>query len=162
MTKVYVAIGSNVEAERHVTLAVQALQSRFGAVQLSPVYLNKAVGFDGDDFLNAVAGFDTALDVPALKTALDEIEVACGRERGAARFAPRTLDLDLLLYGDRVDAAARLPRPEILRYDFVLKPLADLVPDLQHPVGGRSYRELWEGFDRQRNLVPVGIRTFQT
>jgi 2-amino-4-hydroxy-6-hydroxymethyldihydropteridine diphosphokinase len=158
MTRAYVAIGSNVEAARHVSLAVQALRGRFGALQLSPVYRNKAVGFDGEDFLNAVAGFDTALDVPALKTALDEIEVACGRQRGAARFAPRTLDLDLLLYGERVDAAARLPRAEILRYDFVLKPLADIAPDLQHPVAGQSYRELWEGFDRQRTLVPVDIR----
>ncbi len=162
MIRAYVAIGSNVEAERHVDMAVNVLRNRFGAVQLSPVYLNKAVGFDGDDFLNAVAGFDTALDVLALKTVLDEIEVACGRQRGAARFAPRTLDLDLLLYGDRVDVAARLPRPEILHYDFVLKPLADIAPDLRHPVGGRSYRELWEGFDHQRNLVPVGIRTDQT
>jgi len=159
MTRAYVAIGSNVEAERHVSMAAQALRHRFGALQLSPVYQNHAVGFDGEDFLNAVAGFDTALDVPALKTALDEIEVACGRQRGAARFAPRTLDLDLLLYGDRVDAAERLPRAEILSYDFVLKPLADLVPELRHPVAGRSYRELWEGFDRQRKLVPVGIRT---
>ena len=85
--------------------------------------------------------------------------MACGRQRGAARFAPRTLDLDLLLYGEQVDAAARLPRAEILRYDFVLKPLADIAPDLQHPVAGQSYRELWEGFDRQRTLVPVDIRT---
>lgn len=157
MTKVYVAIGSNVEAERHVSMAVQALRGRFGVLQLSPVYRNHAVGFDGDDFLNAVTGFDTALDVPTLKAVLDEIEVACGRQRGAARFAPRTLDLDLLLYGDRVDAAERLPRAEILRYDFVLKPLADLVPDLRHPVAGRSYRELWEHFEGQRNLVPVSF-----
>jgi 2-amino-4-hydroxy-6-hydroxymethyldihydropteridine diphosphokinase len=165
MVRAYVAIGSNVEAERHVTMAVQAMRGRFGALQLSPVYRNQAVGFEGDDFLNAVVGFDTAMDVPVLKTALDEIEVACGRLRGAARFAPRTLDLDLLLFGDRVDAAEKLPRADILRYAFVLKPLADIVPDMLHPVAGRSYRDLWEHFDRQCALVPVylgGIPTGHT
>ena len=147
MTRVYVAIGSNVEAERHVTMAVQALRGRFGALQLSPVYRNKAVGFDGDDFLNAVAGFDTAMDVPELKAALDTIEMDCGRQRGAARFAPRTLDLDLLLYGDKVDAAAKLPRGDVLRYSFVLKPLADIAAAERHPVSGRTYAELWSGFE---------------
>src|SRR5690348_733100 len=114
MTRAYAGIGSNVEPERHILMAVQALRGRFGALTLSPLYKNKAVGFDGDDFLNGVIGLDTDLDVPGLKAALDEVEVACGRQRGAARFAPRTLDLDLLLYGDTVDAAAKLPRADIL------------------------------------------------
>jgi 2-amino-4-hydroxy-6-hydroxymethyldihydropteridine diphosphokinase len=147
MTRVYVAIGSNVEAERHVAMAVQALRGRFGALQLSPIYRNHAVGFQGDDFLNAVAGFDSAMDVPALKAALDEIEVDCGRQRGAARFAPRTLDLDLLLFGDRVDAAEKLPRGDILRYSFVLKPLADIAAGERHPVTGLTYAQHWSGFE---------------
>lgn len=155
MTRVYVAIGSNVQPERHVTMAVQAMRARFGVLTLSPVYRNRAVGFEGDDFLNAVAGFDTDLSVPALKMALDEIEVLCGRQRGAARFAPRTLDLDLLLYGDRVDAAARLPRPEILKYDFVLKPLADIAAAERHPVTGLSYAALWQHFQVQSGQLEV-------
>lgn len=146
MTEVFVGIGSNVEPERHVRQAVQLMRARFGALRLSPVYRNKAVGFEGDDFLNLVAAFDTALDVRELNTALDEIERACGRERGAARFSPRTLDLDLLLYGERVDAASKLPRKEILEYAFVLKPLADLVPRHRHPVSGRSYADHWAKF----------------
>ncbi|HEY1772139.1 MAG TPA: 2-amino-4-hydroxy-6-hydroxymethyldihydropteridine diphosphokinase [Gammaproteobacteria bacterium] len=147
MTRVYVAIGSNVEAERHVTMAVQALRGRFGVLQLSPIYRNHAVGFDGDDFLNAVAGLDSALDVAALKAALDEIEVDCGRQRGAARFAPRTLDLDLLLFGDTVEAAAKLPRADILRYSFVLKPLADIAAAERHPVTGLTYAQHWSEFE---------------
>ena len=147
MVRVYVALGSNVEPERHLTMAVQAMRGRFGALRLSPIYRNRAVGFDGDDFLNAVAGFDTDLEVPALKTALDDIEVACGRQRGAARFAPRSLDLDLLLYGEEVDAAAKLPRADILRYDFVLKPLADIAAAERHPVTGRSYAQHWNEFE---------------
>jgi 2-amino-4-hydroxy-6-hydroxymethyldihydropteridine diphosphokinase len=146
MTQAYVAIGSNVDPERHVTMAVQALRGRFGSLALSPVYRNRAVGFDGDDFLNAVAGFDTGLDVPALKAALDEIEVACGRQRGALRFAPRTLDLDLLLYGTSVDPVAKLPRGDILKYAFVLKPLADIAAVEPHPVTGRTYAQHWAEF----------------
>lgn len=158
MTRVYVALGSNMEAERHVAMAVQALRGRFGLLSLSPVYRNKAVGFEGSDFLNAVAGFDTALEVPALKDALNGIEQDCGRERGAARFAPRTLDLDLLLYGDTVDAAAKLPRPEILKYGFMLKPLADIAAGLRHPVTGQTYAEHWADFEGEGGeLQPVSL-----
>ena len=146
MPRAYVGIGSNVEPERHILMAVQALRGRFGAITLSPIYKNKAVGFEGDDFLNGVIGLDTGLEVPALKAALDEVELACGRQRGAARFAPRTLDLDLLVYGDKVDAAAKLPRGDILRYAFVLKPLADIAAAERHPISGRTYAEHWGGF----------------
>lgn len=147
MIRAYVGIGSNVEPERHILMAVQAMRGRFGALTLSPIYRNKAVGFEGDDFLNGVIGLDTDLGVPALQAALDEVEVACGRQRGAARFAPRTLDLDLLLYGDRVDAAAKLPRGDILRYAFVLKPLADIAAAERHPISRKTFAELWAAFD---------------
>lgn len=146
MVRAYVGIGSNVEPERHILMAVQALRGRFGAVTLSPIYKNQAVGFEGDDFLNGVIGLDTDLEVPRLKAALDEVEMACGRQRGAARFAPRTLDLDLLLYGDKVDAAAKLPRGDVLRYAFVLKPLADIAAAERHPISGKTYAEHWTGF----------------
>lgn len=155
MTQVYVGIGSNVQPEQHVAKAVELMRARFGRVSLSPVYRNKAVGFEGDDFLNAVAGFETGLPVAELKTALDNVEVLCGRERGAARFVPRTLDLDLLLYGDRIDEAERLPRKEILRYAFVLKPLVDIAAGERHPLTGRTYAEHWSGFDGERELVAV-------
>lgn len=140
----FVGIGSNVEPERRVRQAVKLLRERFGAVRLSPVYRNAAVGFEGDDFLNMVVAFATDLEVAPLNTALDEIEFACGRERGAARFAPRTMDLDLLLYGDRVSQApVVLPRQEVLKYAFVLKPLADLAPQRRHPGTDSTYTELW-------------------
>jgi len=158
MPRVYVALGSNMQAERHIAMGVQAMRGRFGVLGLSPIYRNKAVGFDGNDFLNAVAGFDTGLGVPELKAALDGIEQDCGRQRGAARFAPRSLDLDLLLYGDTVDAAAKLPRPEILKYGFMLKPLADIAAGERHPETGRSYAEHWADFSGEGGeLQPVSL-----
>ena len=146
MTEVFVAIGSNVRPEEHVRRAVKLMRERFGTLRLSPVYRNKAVGFEGDDFLNLVTAFDTSLEAAELSAALDDIELRCGRERGAARFAPRTLDLDLLLYGERVDPAARVPRKEILEYAFVLKPLTDLAAVHRHPGTGMTYREHWARF----------------
>ena len=158
MTEVFVGVGSNVEAEKHVRAAVGLMRERFGALKLSPVYRNRAVGFEGEDFLNLVAVLDTSLEIAQLSAALDEIEVRCGRQRGAARFAPRTLDLDLLLYGDAVSEKPELPRKEILRYDFVLKPLADLAPAHRHPLMGRSYAELWAEFkDQQGAMTPVDL-----
>jgi 2-amino-4-hydroxy-6-hydroxymethyldihydropteridine diphosphokinase len=159
VTEVFVGIGSNVEPETHVRRAVALLREQFGPVQLSPVYQNRAMGFEGDDFLNLVAAFKTRLGVAELNAALDGIEVRCGRERSARKFSPRTLDLDLLLYGDTVsDKPVRLPRNEILKYTFVLKPLADLAGGRRHPQTGRSYTEHWAEFRGEGGeLTPVGL-----
>lgn len=149
MPEVYVGAGSNVRPETHLRRALVALADRYGVLRLSPVYENSPVGFDGDDFLNLVIGFDTDEDVAAVTACFSEVEAANGRERGEARFGPRTLDLDLLLYGDMVDEdGLGIPRDEILEYAFVLKPLSELVPDRRHPVDGRSYAELWSAFDK--------------
>lgn len=142
--RVYVSIGSNIEPERNVRFAVKSLRERFGELDVSPVYRTAAVGFDGEDFLNLVVGFDSDLPVEAIDAALDDIEAQAGRSREAPRFAPRTLDIDLLLYGDTVldQERLRLPRKEITEYLFVLQPLADIAPDELHPVLGMTMREL--------------------
>lgn len=159
MTRVFVGIGSNVEPERRIREALRLLHRRFGPAELSPIYRNPAVGFQGDDFLNLVVAFDSPEDAANVHAALDEIERQCGRVRGGPRFAPRTLDLDLLLYGDLVaDAPVKLPRPEILKYAYVLKPLADLVPERRHPLTGRSFAEHWRDFPgRNQPLVVVEL-----
>lgn len=149
MTRVYVSIGSNVEPDRNVAHALDALRETFGAIEASPVYRTAAVGFDGDDFLNLVVGFETGLAIEAVDARLDAIESKAGRERDAQRFAPRTLDLDLLLYGDAVirSGAIRVPRRELLKYAFMLMPLADIAGEREHPESGRSFRELLHASD---------------
>ncbi|MGA9852812.1 MAG: 2-amino-4-hydroxy-6-hydroxymethyldihydropteridine diphosphokinase [Gammaproteobacteria bacterium] len=160
MTDIFVGIGSNVEPERRVREAVQGLRQRFGALRVSPVYRNPAVGFEGDDFLNLVASFESSEDVVAVRAALDQIESQCGRIRGGPRFAPRALDLDLLLYGDLIsESPVRLPRREILKYAYVLKPLVDLAPERSHPVTGRSFAGHWRKFDAAgQPLVAVKLK----
>lgn len=145
MPRVYVSVGSNVEREKNVRGAIRALRARFGDVELSRVYQTKAEGFDGDDFYNLVAAFDTALSVSDVQGALAEIESAHGRTRGTAKFAPRTLDIDLLLYGDLVqhDGAVNVPRPDLLRYEFMLGPLAEIAPTASHPEIGVDFAQLW-------------------
>lgn len=133
--------------------AIEALRERFGAIALSPIYESRAVGFDGDAFLNCVAAFDTALPPAQVAAALHAIEADHGRRREGPRFGPRTLDLDLLLYGDEVSDNPVLPRPEILEYDFVLRPLADLVPAELHPRLRETYESLWHAFAGERTAL---------
>lgn len=160
MTTVFIGVGSNVEPERRVREVVRRLRVRFGELRISPVYRNPAVGFKGDDFLNLVTAFETEESAAEVHAALDEIERECGRVRGGPRFAPRTLDLDLLLYGDLIadSSPLRLPRREILQYAYVLKPLADLAPERRHPLSGRSFATHWREFSGQKQgLVAVEL-----
>ena len=146
MTRVYVSIGSNIDRDRHVRSAVAALQQAFGDVQLSPVYETEAVGFEGHAFYNLVAGFDSDWPVAKLVAWLRALEDANGRVRGGAKFSDRTLDVDLLVYGDVLGdvAGVRLPREETTRFAFVLKPLADLDPHRVLPGQALDCHALWQ------------------
>ena len=145
---VYVSAGSNIEPEENLRMARRELADKFGLLALSSVYRTKAVGFDGDDFLNLVFSFSTELDIHSVNTELENLEAQAGRTRFSDPFTPRTLDLDLLLYGDDVrdEGKLRVPREDILKYAFVLAPMAELAPELRHPVDGRKMRDLWSVF----------------
>jgi len=147
---VYVAAGSNVAPERNLERAVEELEREFPGARFSPWYRNRAVGFTGDDFINLVAGFDTTLPVHAVLARLHAIESRCGRPRDAPRWAPRSMDLDVLLYGDLVcdEPGLKLPRPDLLRRAYVLGPLAQLAPGVLHPTAGATIGELWQRFDQ--------------
>jgi 2-amino-4-hydroxy-6-hydroxymethyldihydropteridine diphosphokinase len=159
MTRVYVSIGSNIDRERHVRAAVNALEARFGRIQSSSVYETVAVGFEGDSFYNLVVGFDTDAKPQEVVQELRAIEDRNGRVRAGERFAARTLDLDLLLYDDLIleEGRLQLPRDEITRYAFVLKPLAEIAGTLRHPLTGKTYAQLWAEFPRKDGIVAVEL-----
>jgi 2-amino-4-hydroxy-6-hydroxymethyldihydropteridine diphosphokinase len=146
---VYVGIGSNIDRENSIRGAVRELTAHYGHLTLSPVYESKAHGFEGENFYNLVAGFDSTESIKRVKETLFRIESQSGRVRQDNRFSARTLDLDLLLYGDMVqhDNKVNLPHPDIRRYAFVLHPLADIAPDLRHPETGLSCAQMWRQFD---------------
>ena len=150
MPTVFISIGSNINKEQNISSALKTLEARFGPLTLSRVYESEAVGFDGENFYNLVAAFDTDVSLEELDTVLSEIEDRHGRQRADQRFASRTLDLDLLLYGDLVrhDSGFEIPRKEILKFAFVLQPLAEIAPDLRHPETGVSYADMWQRFDK--------------
>jgi 2-amino-4-hydroxy-6-hydroxymethyldihydropteridine diphosphokinase len=155
---VYVAAGSNVEPERHLALAVAELAREFPDARSSPWYRNRAVGFEGADFINLVIGFTTALPVRAVLERLHAIEARCGRGRDAPRWAPRTMDLDVLLYGELVcdEPGLKLPRPDLLKRAYMLGPLAALAPEVMHPTAHLTIGELWRRFDRSSHpLEPL-------
>ena len=141
----YVGMGSNLDRENMLRRAVAALRQQFGEVRLSPVYDSAAVGFDGSDFLNLVASFDSDLDAGELVAIFHDIEDRLGRDRSLPKFASRPIDLDLLLYGDSIIdlPGLRIPRPEILENAFVLRPLQDLAPQFTHPENGETMAALW-------------------
>ena len=152
-------MGTNIDREANLRSAIRALRARFGALEISPVYESAAQGFDGDPFYNLVVAWHSDEPAATVMAALKEIERDHGRESRNDKLAPRTLDLDLLAYGDRPleSADVQLPRSDILDYAFVLRPLADLAPDARHPSLDLPYRTLWERFSGADDLSPVAI-----
>ena len=158
--EVYVAAGSNVEPLAKLRQALTLLRESFAGLRASSAYRNAAVGFPGDPFVNLVVGFSTALPLDQVLARLHAIEAACGRAREAPRFGPRSMDLDVLLYGDWVGrfSGATLPRPDLIRRAYMLGPLANLAPSLRHPTLGRTIAELWAAFDRTAHpLEPLSL-----
>ena len=153
--RVFVSAGSNIDPRTNLEAACRGLEERYREIELSPLYQSPAAGFSGPDFLNLVVGFRTEEAPAEIIGQLAELEASAGRDRSAGKFSSRTLDLDLLLYGDRIDARFKLPHPDIERYAFVLKPLADLAPNVRHPMTRLTLSEHWESFTAPRNLRRV-------
>lgn len=154
--RVFISIGSNIEPERHLPLAVDRLRALGGMVAVSNVYESPAVAATPQpDFLNAAVLIETTLSPVEIRARLRDIEVDLGRARCSDTHAPRTIDLDLCLYGDLVSSSPELPlpHPDIGNYAFVAAPLADLAPEFRHPVQDVSLAELSSRLSKGAALV---------
>lgn len=141
-----VALGSNIEPERHIPLAVAALRE-LGARAVSSVYQNPARGGRPQpDFLNAAVLLHTTLNPDRLRVALRQIEAELGRVRSEDKYAPRTIDLDLLLLGGQVEdqAGAVLPDPDLSTTAHLAIPAAEVAPVAVHPLSGEPLGEIAE------------------
>lgn len=143
MTRAWIGLGSNLaDPHRQLDAAVEALAALpdTRVAGRSPRYWTEPVGDpDQPDFLNAVVALDTTMDAAGLLSAMQRIERERGRRRAVdRRWGPRTLDLDLLVFGDAHFESQHLtvPHPRIAERAFVLRPLADLAPDLAVPGRG--------------------------
>lgn len=146
MSRVYLSLGSNIEPKRHLRAAIEALHAQFGDLLVSSVYRTEAIGFDGSAFLNMALGLDTDWTPEELDRWLHALEDREGRRRDVERYSSRTLDIDIILFGDlivRGPGHLEIPRDE-LKHAFVLAPLAEIAPYARHPQSGKSMAELWQ------------------
>ncbi|HTF97901.1 MAG TPA: 2-amino-4-hydroxy-6-hydroxymethyldihydropteridine diphosphokinase [Cellvibrio sp.] len=150
MTVIYLSLGSNVDRHKHILSALDALNNLLGELVVSSVYESKSVGFDGSNFFNLVVGAETDLSITELSENLKRIEDDNGRKRNGPKFSPRTLDIDILTYGDfvGVENGIELPRAEITKNAFVLLPLAEIAPSVSHPQLQKTYQQLWADYDQ--------------
>ncbi|MEE9448192.1 MAG: 2-amino-4-hydroxy-6-hydroxymethyldihydropteridine diphosphokinase [Arenicellales bacterium] len=158
MRQVVFSLGSNLEREQHIRFAVCELEKAFGELLVSPVYETVAVGFDGPDFFNLVVVVQSNLSLKRIRSTIQSIEKRAGRIREGKSFASRNLDIDVLLFGQENlrDEGFNVPRDEIDHAAYVLKPLADVLPEGQHPISGERFSVLWQAFkDDAQSLQQV-------
>jgi len=160
VAQVFIGIGSSINRQENIQLAIQALQNIFGELTISPIYESEAVGFQGGNFYNLVVAFSSALNAKQIIKKLKTLELQQGRPEKAIKFAPRSIDLDLLLHDQQIDSSIDLPRAEILSNAFVLQPLADIAPQLTHPIEKKTYQSLWNSFPKdQQKLWKINNNT---
>jgi len=150
MIPVFIGIGSNVSREENIRSGVKSLRFLYGEMIVSPVYESKAYGFEGDNFYNLVISIHTDSSLQMLLESMHEIENNHGRVRNLPTLFSRTLDLDLLIYGDLVCHTDDLdiPRADIVNYSFILGPLADIAGEFKHPESGELISDIWRAFEK--------------
>lgn len=145
-THCFIGVGANLDPERHIREGLELLARKVRILGISTFYRTVPLGHPEQPFfINGVWQIQTEMTLRQVKfELLRQIEQQCGRRRDADRWAPRPLDLDLLLYGDRVadKPDLRLPAPDIRTRDFVCRPLLELAPDLSLPDTGERLCEV--------------------
>lgn len=147
--QIVIGMGSNIDREQAMVSGLNALSTHFNDPQTSSTFENPAIGFDGPPFYNRVVKFTTDLPITTVSSLLYQIELEHGRPPKGHHLISRTLDLDLLLYGDQIhEDNVQVPHPDILNYAFVLCPLAEIAGAQYHPLVKKTYAELWQAFDK--------------
>ena len=156
MITTYISLGSNIEREYHIQAAITELAQLGSECRVSPLYEAEPVGFDGPNFYNCVVVIKTSLSLSILQQTLKQLELKYGRAPDARKNQDRTLDLDILLFGEEVrQSGPVLPRSDLFKFAFVLLPMMALSPDLVIPGDGRTVAQVWHGFEHSQALWPV-------
>ena len=153
----FIALGSNIDPETNLPLAAARLSELGNPIAVSKVYQNPAIANEPQaDYLNAAVLIETTLDPLAIREKLREIEADMWRIRTADKFAPRTIDLDLCILGDRVldHELLSLPDPDLLERAYLAVTLAELRPDFLHPLTGDSLKEIANELLKDAELSP--------
>lgn len=142
MSHIHINIGSNQNRRKNISQALDVLRLNFFDVVCSDIFESNAIGFEGANFYNMGVNATTDLSVVDVLSVLHTIENNQGRDRSQPKFSSREVDLDLVLYDEVIDEANNLPRSDILTYNFVLLPLAQLNPQSIHPLENKTYAQL--------------------
>ncbi len=152
MAKIHINIGSNQNRDTNIVGAIDYLKLNFADIKISDIFESPAEGFDGDDFYNIGVNASTNLEPNDVNSVLKNIEKIFGREKSQPKFSSRVIDLDLVYYNSVIDKNLNLPRDDILKYAFVLAPLAQLNKQMLHPIENKSYEDLWSEFQSKNKF----------
>ena len=158
MITAYIGVGSNIAPEKHVKAAIDELNLLGEITQISTVYEAEPVGFSSNNFFNLVVELNVTHSLAELGIQLRAIEIKWGRDPQAKKNQDRTLDLDILLYGDLVsESDPTLPRDDLFKFAFAILPMVELNPDLIVPNTQRTIRQIWSEFPYAQSLKPVAF-----
>ena len=152
MNFLHLNIGSNQNRRINIQLALNKLESNFTDITVSSLFESPSEGFSGSNFYNVGVNAKTKNNIYEVVDILHDIENSLGRERSLPKFSSRIIDLDLVLYNDVIDENLKVPRRDILKYAFVLAPLAELNPEDIHPQKGISFLNLWKEFQSNKDF----------
>ena len=155
MSQIFIGVGSNVDREKNIASCINKLKGSYESFSMSPIYETESMGFSGPNFYNLVCKFETDEKLLDLKLNLNNIEMVHGRTHGETKFSSRTLDIDILYYDSLVIETDNItvPRDEIIRYDFVLRPLVDIAPDFIHPKEQLTNQVILNTYDIEKLII---------